>query len=319
MPTTAAKIALQVLKIETQGISGLTELFQHQSFEQAADLLSKNQGRIIISGVGKSGIVAKKIAATFASIGKPSQFLHAAEANHGDLGIISSDDLAIIISNSGESSEIFGVIDYCRHFNIPIIAIVGKKNSTLDKAATITLMLPPFEEVSHIAMPTTSTTLISIIGDALAACLVEHGQITHDRYRLYHPGGKIGKNLLKVRDLMRKDNDIPVVNHHSPMSDVLVNITSGLIGCTIVLDDHNEVTGIITDGDLRRHMSADLLKQRALDIMTKNFKSLSPDILAVDGLRFMNTHKITNIVILENKKIVGILNLHDCVRAGLDT
>ncbi len=319
MSLNSAKIALKVLKIETTGINGLSEVFQHKSFEQAIELLSNNQGRIIISGVGKSGIVAKKIAATFASIGKPSQFLHAAEANHGDLGIINQDDIAIIISNSGESSEIFGVIDYCRYFNIPIIAIVGKQNSTLDKAATITIMLPPFDEVSHIAMPTTSTTLISIIGDALAACLVEHSQITQDRYRLYHPGGKIGKNLLKIRDLMRKEAEIPTVNHRAPMSEVLMNITSGLMGCTVVLDDHNEVAGIITDGDLRRHMSSDLLKHHASDIMTKNFKNLSPDILAVEGLKFMNTNKITNIIILENKKIVGILNLHDCVREGLDS
>lgn len=313
------KIASDVLDTEIHAIKKLYEVFKEKNgFCEAVDLLSNSSGRAIISGIGKSGIVAKKIAATFSSIGKASHFLHAAEASHGDLGIINNDDIVIIISNSGESLEIFGVIEFCKQLKIPIIAIVGKSKSTLAKNSDVTICMPDFKEVSHIAMPTTSTTLVSIIGDALAACLVESRTVTFEKYKSYHPGGNIGQRLKKVRDIMRKGDKIPLVKKDTLMLDALMVMTSCAMGCLVVIDDNSEVLGMITDGDLRRHMSDNLLSMYVHEIMTENPKSIGLEDMAMDALKFMNKKQITNLLVLDNGKPVGIIHVHDCLREGLE-
>lgn len=313
------KIACNVLSTELEAIQELTKVFESpEGFCKAAELLSKGKGRVIISGVGKSGIVAKKIAATFSSIGQPSYFLHAADASHGDLGVIGDNDIVIIISNSGESLEIFGVIEFCTRFSIPIIAIVGKPNSTLAKSSTITICIPDFKEVSHISMPTTSTTLVSIIGDALAACLVESKMLTLEEYKAYHPGGKIGKTLMKVKDVMRKGVDLPVVMDETLMSEAVVVMTTSAMGCLVIVSSDNKVCGMITDGDLRRKMSSNLLSLKVSEVMTVTPRVVGVDEMAIDALKFMNKMKITNLIVTDNGVLEGIVHLHDCLRIGLE-
>lgn len=312
------KIAYDVLHTELGSIKALSKTFQEKcGFIAAAKLLSENKGRVIISGVGKSGIIAKKIAATFSSIGQSSYFLHAGDASHGDLGIISENDVVIIISNSGESLEILGVIEFCKNLSVPIIAIVGKEKSTLAKSAKIVICMPEFKEVSHIAMPTTSTTLVSIIGDALAACLVESRTVTFEEYKAYHPGGKIGQGLMKVKDLMRSGDTVPVVKQDELMSDAIVIMTTGAMGCLVVVDDRSEVVGMITDGDLRRNMSKSLLSMSVRDVMTGKPRVVGLEEMAIDALKFMNKMQITNLLVTDNGKFKGVLHLHDCLRVGL--
>ncbi len=314
-----SKIACDVLDIELEAIKSLSEVFRDKSgFCKAVKLLSESKGRVIISGVGKSGIIAKKIAATFSSIGKPSYFLHAAEASHGDLGVISNNDVVILISNSGESLEIFGVIDFCKKLRVPILAIVGKSQSTLARSAKIVICMPEFKEVSHIAMPTTSTTLVSIIGDALAACLVENRNVTFEEYKSYHPGGKIGKNLMMVRDIMRKGEDLPLAKKEMRMSEALVIMTARAMGCLVVVGNNNEVEGMITDGDLRRNMSKDLLSTEVHQVMNVSPRVVGLEERAIDALKFMNKMKITNLLVIDNGKLQGVVHLHDCLRLGLE-
>jgi arabinose-5-phosphate isomerase len=313
------KIACGVLDTELAAIKNLSHTFQEtEGFLAAVELLNQNQGRIVVSGVGKSGIIAKKIAATFSSIGKASYFLHAGDANHGDLGIIGLDDVVIIISNSGESLEVFCVVEFCKNRDIPIIAIVGKKDSTLARNATVVICMPNFKEVSHIAMPTTSTTLVSIIGDALSACLVESNTITFEEYKNYHPGGKIGKSLLKVREVMRVGKDVPVVTKDVLMSEALVIMTSGAIGCLAVVDNNSKVLGMITDGDLRRNMSNKFLSMSVSEVMTCNPKVVGLEEMAIDALCFMNKMKITSLLVVESGVLKGVIHLHDCLKVGLD-
>jgi arabinose-5-phosphate isomerase len=314
-----SKIACDVLDTELEAIKSLSEVFKDKlGFCEAVKLLSESKGRVIISGVGKSGIIAKKIAATFSSIGKPSYFLHAAEASHGDLGVIGDNDVVIVISNSGESLEIFGVIDFCKKLMVPIIAIVGKPQSTLARSAKIVICMPEFKEVSHIVMPTTSTTLVSIIGDALAACLVESSNITFEEYKSYHPGGKIGKNLIKVKDIMRKGEDLPLATKEMLMSEALVVMTAGAMGCLVVVNNNDEVEGMITDGDLRRNMSNDLLSIKVHQVMNVNPRVVGLEEWAIDALKFMNKIKITNLLVIDNGKLQGVVHLHDCLRLGLE-
>ena len=313
------KIACDVLKTELSAINKLSQTFQEQTgFIAAVRLLDKSSGRIIISGVGKSGIVAKKIAATFSSIGKSSYFLHAGDASHGDLGVISGGDVVIIISNSGESLEIRGIIDFCNSRNIPIIAIVRKKDSTLGRNSQIVICMPEFKEVSRIAMPTTSTTLVSIIGDALAACLVESKTLTFEEYKNYHPGGKIGQSLITAQEIMRKGKDIPLVNQDTLMSEALLKMTSGAMGCLAVVDQDLKVKGMITDGDLRRHMSLNLLNMEVREVMTPNPRVVGLEEMAIDVLKFMNKMKITNIIVVDNGILQGVVHLHDCLKIGLE-
>jgi arabinose-5-phosphate isomerase len=287
------------------------------NFVQAVMQICHCKGKIIISGIGKSGHIANKICSTFCSIGIPAIFLHPAEASHGDLGVITANDLIIILSNSGESKELYDLIDYGNHHSIITIAIVGNKNSTLYQKSTIKLTIPMLGEGTNLKAPMISTTMMISYGDALAAAIIEHKNVTNKEFKKFHPGGKIGATLLTVKDIMRKGNNIPIAYIDWKMSQALIEISDKSIGCTAVLSKDQKFVGVITDGDLRRHMSANLLSRLVKDIMTANPKTISEDMLVVDVIKIMNQKKITSLFITHDNNLAGVIHLHDCLRLGL--
>ncbi len=287
-------------------------------FIAALDIFSGVVGRVIVTGVGKSGHIGRKIAATLASTGTPAFFVHAGEASHGDLGMITKGDAVLAISNSGEAHELHDILSYAKRFDIPIVAITSKGASTLAKAATVALLLPPVPEVCSMGLeaPTTSTTMTLAMGDALAVALLERHGFTTDDYKVFHPGGQLGRKLYKVADLMHGGEELPLVKPATPMSEVVLVMTKKTFGVAGVISDAGDLIGIVTDGDLRRHIGGDLFKLTAADVMTKSPKSTGPNILAVEAMRRMNDWKITSVFVVENAKPVGILRMHDILRAG---
>jgi len=308
--------AIATIKTEIDGLNSLLNFFD-EKFIQAVELILNCKGRVIISGMGKSGHVANKIAATFASTGTPSFFIHPGEASHGDLGMITQDDVVILLSNSGETKELRDIIYYCKRFEIPIIGFIRRAESELTKASTVPLVLPSIPEANKVNAPTTSTTMMLALGDALAVSLIEARGFNSDQFGTFHPGGKLGSNFLKVKDLMRAGSDIPSVFRNQKMSEVLVEMTSKHLGCTGVINESGALLGIITDGDLRRHLNQNFLDHSAEEIMTKNPITTTPSSLAVEAIAIMNKKSITSLFVLEGQKIVGILHLHDCLRAGI--
>lgn len=309
--------AINTIKVEIEGLTSLLNFFG-ENYIKAVDLILNCKGRVILSGMGKSGHIANKIAATFASTGTPSFFIHPGEASHGDLGMITQDDVVILLSNSGETKELKDIIYYCKRFEIPIIGIIRRAASELTKASTIALVLPEIKEGNNVNAPTTSTTMMLALGDALAVSLIDAKGFNSESFSNFHPGGKLGSNFLKVEDLMRREKQIPLVTENQKMSEVLLEMTSKHLGCTGVLNESKQLIGIITDGDLRRHLSADFLTQTATEVMTKNPLTTSIDSLAVEAIAIMNKKSITSLFAIdEAKKVVGILHLHDCLRAGI--
>ena len=310
-------VARRVLSEEAQALHLLGEGLG-DNFMQAVDILAKIPGRVIVSGMGKSGHVACKIAATLASTGTPSFFVHPAEASHGDLGMIDGSDAVIALSNSGETPELNDLIAYTRRFAIPLIAITREANSTLGTAADIPLILPPVAEACSLGLaPTTSTTMMIALGDALAVSLLEHKGFKAEDFQVFHPGGQLGKRLLKVGDIMHEGVSVPLVSAPTPMSDALLVMTAKSFGCVGVTDTEGHLIGIITDGDLRRNLSGNLLQKKADAVMTVRPKTIRPSLLAVEALRIMNTSSITSLFVVDCDKPVGILHLHDCLRAGV--
>ena len=310
-------VARRVLSEEAQALHLLGEGLG-DNFMQAVDILAKIPGRVIVSGMGKSGHVACKIAATLASTGTPSFFVHPAEASHGDLGMIDGSDAVIALSNSGETPELNDLIAYTRRFAIPLIAITREANSTLGAAADIPLILPPVAEACSLGLaPTTSTTMMIALGDALAVSLLEHKGFKAEDFQVFHPGGQLGKRLLKVGDIMHEGASVPLVSAPTPMSDALLVMTAKSFGCVGVTDTEGHLIGIITDGDLRRNLSGNLLQKKADAVMTVRPKTIRPSLLAVEALRIMNTSSITSLFVVDCDKPVGILHLHDCLRAGV--
>lgn len=310
-------VARRVLSEEAQALHLLGEGLG-DNFMQAVDILAKIPGRVIVSGMGKSGHVACKIAATLASTGTPSFFVHPAEASHGDLGMIDGSDAVIALSNSGETPELNDLIAYTRRFAIPLIAITREANSTLGAAADIPLILPPVAEACSLGLaPTTSTTMMIALGDALAVSLLEHKGFKAEDFQVFHPGGQLGKRLLKVGDIMHEGVSVPLVSAPTPMSDALLVMTAKSFGCVGVTDTEGHLIGIITDGDLRRNLSGNLLQKKADAVMTVRPKTIRPSLLAVEALRIMNTSSITSLFVVDCDKPVGILHLHDCLRAGV--
>jgi arabinose-5-phosphate isomerase len=309
-------IAKAAIETEMKSIGSLAEALD-TNFERAVELILKTTGKIVTSGVGKSGIAAQKIAATLSSIGTSSFFLGAGEASHGDLGMIAPGDTAIIISNSGASSEIVEIIKYCKSILVPIIAIVRDHNSFLGKESTISLILPPFSEVA-LKVPSTSFTLTSMIGDALVACLVEAKRVTPEQYKQYHPGGKIGASLTKVKEIMRTDSELPIIRTGSSMAEALILMTKKSLGCILVNDNQGNLLGIITDGDLRRHMNATIADMTVDEVMTGSPKTINSEVLISEALSYMNMKKITALIVAENKKAIGIVHIHDCLKLGLE-
>ncbi|KPA23452.1 Arabinose 5-phosphate isomerase KdsD [Shimia sp. SK013] len=311
--------AQRVLSIETEALRLLGESLGAEIGEAVALLLSA-KGRVIVSGMGKSGHIARKIAATFASTGTPAHFVHPAEASHGDLGMMAQGDVALVLSNSGETPELADLVAYTRRFNIPLIGVASRAESTLIKQSDIGLILPKAEEACGTGVvPTTSTTMTLALGDALAVALMEHRKFTPENFREFHPGGKLGAQLSRVRDLMHADHAVPLITEATPMSDALIEISQKGFGVVGVTGPDGTLSGIVTDGDLRRHMSG-LLDRSAADVMTHAPQTISPNALAEEAVAIMNQRKITCLFVVDPEGSgtpEGILHIHDCLRAGL--
>lgn len=310
------KSAIAATKQEIAGLESLVS-FYDENFIKAIDLILDCKGKVIISGMGKSGHVANKIAATLASTGTPSFFIHPGEASHGDLGMITTQDVVILLSNSGETKELRDIIFYCKRFEIPLIGIVRRAESELAKSSDVALVLPEIAEANKINAPTTSTTMMLALGDAIAVALIDAKGFNSDNFGTFHPGGKLGAAFIRVADIMRKGHAIPQINHAVKMPQVLLEMTSKHLGCTAVLDDDKNLIGIITDGDLRRHITSDFLIHNAAEIMTKNPAVINQEMLAVEAIAMLNKKSITSLFVVENKKVVGILHIHDCLKVGV--
>lgn len=283
------------------------------------DVLQKTKGRVIVTGMGKSGHIGRKIAATFASTGTPAFFLHPGEASHGDLGMITKDDTVIAISNSGESKELSDILVYCRRFSVPLVAITKNPESSLGKNCNYILKLPANREACPLGLaPTSSTTATLVLGDVLAADLVVRKGFTEDDFHLRHPGGKLGSILRHVSDVMHTDDEMPLIKDNAIMQDALIVMSEKMLGCVGITNDNGDLIGIITDGDLRRWMSPDLISEKVSKVMTKNPKTISPDALIAEAVNVMNNtgRGITNLFVVKGTKPIGLIHIHDCLRAG---
>ncbi|MGM4930090.1 KpsF/GutQ family sugar-phosphate isomerase [Tardiphaga sp. 619_E2_N8_5] len=313
--------ALRTLEAEASGVTALATALQSDlgpAFVAAADLILKAKGRLIITGLGKSGHIGRKIAATFASTGTPAFFVHAAEASHGDLGMITPDDVIMALSWSGEQPEMKNLITYAKRFRIGVVAITSEATSTLAEAADVALTLPKAREACpHNLAPTTSSLMMLAMGDALAIALLEGRGFTSVDFSVLHPGGKLGAMLKYTRDLMHSGDAVPLKPLGTKMSDALVEMSSKGFGCVGITDGNGHVVGIVTDGDLRRHMRADLMTVSVDEVMTKNPKTISRDLLAGEALGILNSSKITALLVTDARKPVGIVHLHDLLRAGV--
>lgn len=311
------KSAIKTIETEIEGLKAIIDFFD-EKYVKAVELLLDCKGRVIISGMGKSGHIGNKIAATLASTGTPAFFVHPGEASHGDLGMITKDDVVILLSNSGETKELQDIIYYCKRFTIPIIGIIRRAESELTNASTVPLVLPAVPEANLVNAPTTSTTMMLALGDALAVSLIDEKNFNAEQFGTLHPGGKLGSSFTKVANLMRKGNEVPLVEESKKMSEVLIEMTSKHLGCTGVISNSGKLLGIITDGDLRRHVDQNFLNHSAIEIMTKNPLTTTKDVLAVEAIAIMNGKSITSLFVVDDSgKVEGILHLHDCLRAGV--
>lgn len=320
------EVGRRVLLMEANGLAALAAGL-NDSFSKAVDILmgvshANGHFRVIVSGMGKSGHVARKIAATMASTGTPAFFVHPAEASHGDLGMVTEGDVLLCLSNSGDVPEMADLIAHAKRFGLPLIGMTSKAKSALGQSSDVTLLLPSVEEACPMGLaPTTSTTMMLALGDALAVALMERKGFTRDHYRVFHPGGRLGKQLIKVKNLMHVGSQIPLVAVGTPMREALVTMAGRSFGCIGIIGkagrDKDKLVGIITDGDLRRHIEGDLLSQSVEAVMTKSPMTIGQDLLAVEALREMNSRRITAFFVVEGARPVGILHMHDCVRAGI--
>lgn len=312
----SVEIAKRVIEKEKDGIDALFN-WVGEDFTKAIELIMSNKGRLILSGMGKSGHIAKKIAATLASTGTASYYVHPSEASHGDLGMIDKNDVVMLFSNSGETIELKDIINYCKRFRIPIISVVRKKTSLLVEASDIALILPDVKEVCDVNAPTTSTTMMLVLGDAIAVTLLEKRSFDSRDFKIYHPGGNIGRNILKVTDLMHTGEALPIIYYKRPMSEVLIEMSKKSFGCVALINEEGNMVGTITDGDLRRHISDNFTQILAENIMTKNPQIISSDSLASSALAMMQEKVVTALFIVDHNKPKGILHIHDILKAGV--
>ncbi|WP_339335036.1 KpsF/GutQ family sugar-phosphate isomerase [uncultured Maricaulis sp.] len=312
--------ARRVIAIEREGMDALEQSIS-ADFAATVERLRSLEGRLICAGIGKSGHVARKIAATLASTGTPAYYVHPTEASHGDLGMIASSDAVLALSKSGETRELGDLIAYCRRFGVPLIAMTAEPDSTLGRAGNFLLAIPPAPEAcGETRAPTTSTTLMMALGDALAVALLEARGFTAADFKTFHPGGALGAALASVGDIMHAGDAVPLIGVDAPMSDVLIEMTTKSFGCAGIVDGEGRLAGIITDGDLRRHMGAGLVDKRAGDVMTRSPRTGSASMLAADALRIMTAGqpKIIQLFIVDaENRPAGILHLHDLLRVGL--
>jgi arabinose-5-phosphate isomerase len=319
--------ARRVLTVASEALNSLASALDGAFSAAVSTILAaqENQkgGRVIVSGMGKSGHIARKIAATLSSTGTPAYFVHPAEASHGDMGAITADDVLLLLSKGGETAELSDILTYAKRFRVPVIAIASNGDSTLAKAADVALLLPAAPEACSIGMaPTTSTTMMLSLGDALAVALMERKGFGADQYRDFHPGGSLGRALIRVSDLMHQGAEIPLAHPGTAMRDVLLAMASGRLGCVGIVDDSGALAGIVTDGDIRRHALADasggIENRTAAEVMTRHPKVTAPGELAASALALMTEKKITQLFVVgENGTPCGVIHIHDCLRAGL--
>jgi arabinose-5-phosphate isomerase len=311
-------VARRVLRTEIAGLEALAGGLD-DSFTRAVDLLAAVSGRVIVTGMGKSGHVARKIAATFASTGTPAQFVHPAEASHGDLGMIAPEDGVLALSNSGDTAELGDVLGYSRRFRIPLVAMTQGEASALAEAADVMLLLPASAEACPMGLaPTTSTTVMMALGDALALALLERRGFSESDFQRLHPGGQIGRRLLRVADIMHAPDAVPLVTRGTSMAEAILVMTKKSFGCVGIVDGDGRLEGVITDGDLRRHMGDALLKTAVEAVMSKRPKAIRAPALAAEALGEMNALKITSLFVLDDgRRPIGIIHIHDCLRAGV--
>ena len=313
--------ALRTLDTEADGVAALAAAMSDglgAPFVAAVETIRAARGRVIVTGMGKSGHVARKIAATLASTGTPAFFVHAADASHGDLGMITSDDVMLALSWSGETEELKDLINYSRRFRIVLIAITVNVESTLGKAADIVLALPATREACpHNLAPTTSSLMQLALGDALAIALLESRGFTAIDFGVFHPRGKLGAALKFVGEVMHPGAAVPLIKRGAPMSDAIVEMSAKGFGCVAVIEENGKLAGVITDGDLRRHMRADFLQASVDAVMTAAPKTVRPDQLASEALQILNSSKITALIVVEAERPVGIVHFHDLLRAGV--
>ena len=309
----------RVLNLEAEALGALSAQLDGD-FARAAELVFALKGRVVVTGMGKSGHVARKIAATLSSTGTPALYVHPGEASHGDLGMVTEQDCVLALSNSGEASELGDIVAYTRRFAIPLVSITGPTDNTLARAADIALVLPSIPEACPMGLaPTTSTTMMLALGDALAVALMERRGFGEDDFRMLHPGGKLGRVLLRVSAIMHGAEKLPLVAPDAKMSEAILVMTQSGFGCAGVVDAGGKLVGIVTDGDLRRHMGPDLMSAPVAAVMTKQPKTIAPDALAAEALRVMNMtdRPFTALLVVEDGKPTGILSVHDLLRAGV--
>jgi arabinose-5-phosphate isomerase len=308
--------ARRVLLTASTALAGLAEALDGD-FTRAVDLILAAKGRVIVSGMGKSGHVARKIAATLSSTGTPALFLHPAEASHGDMGAITRQDVLLLLSWGGETAELSDLITYAKRHRLPLVALTGNAGSSLGKSADVNLVLPRAPEACPMGMaPTTSTTMMLSLGDALAVALMERKGFSQDQYRDFHPGGSLGRALIRVSDLMHSGDAVPLARPETPMPDLLLTMASGRLGCVGIVDAAGALVGIVTDGDIRRHVHG-IESLTAGAVMTKGPKTTQPDQLAAEALALMTDRKITQLFVVADGAPLGVLHIHDCLRAGL--
>jgi len=312
----AAEVGRRVLRTEADALVLMADGLDG-AFSTAVELVHGLKGQLVCTGVGKSGHVARKISATLASTGTPSVFVHATEASHGDLGIVRQEDAVLALSKSGETKELADVVAYAKRFGIPLIAVTAVAGSALGRAADVLLELPNAPEAAEgVDAPTTSTTLQIAIGDALAVALVERRGFTAKDFKVFHPGGKLGSLLRTVSDLMHKGSEVPTIGPAASMKEALLVMTEKHFGCVGVVEPSGKLAGMITDGDLRRHMDG-LLTHTAAEVMTRGPLTVTPGMLAGEALKIMNDRGVTVLFVVEDGKPVGILHVHDLLRAGV--
>ena len=311
------KIAKKVISTEIEGLQVLSKNI-NDSFLKSIKILEKTKGKIIVTGVGKSGIIAKKIASTLASTGSPAQFIHSTEASHGDLGMINGKDTILAITFSGKTIELNDIFMYSKENKIPLIIITGKINSNLKNVSTVCIEISNLKEACPLKLaPTTSTTAMIVLGDAIAISLMTSKKFTKKNFYSYHPGGQLGKKLLLVKNIMHTGKKLPLINEHIPMTTAIIEMTKKRFGCLGVISKTQKLIGIITDGDLRRHMSNGMLEKKVCYIMTKKPKTVDQNIFAIDALNLMKKNKITQVFVTKNNKPIGILHIHDCIELEL--
>ncbi|MDR1982204.1 MAG: KpsF/GutQ family sugar-phosphate isomerase [Holosporaceae bacterium] len=309
------KYAKSIIRDEISGLEAM-----HDSLDiniiNAIELLYQKKGHVIVSGIGKPGHIGRKISATLASTGTPSFFLHPAEASHGDLGEISSEDVLLVLSLSGNTQELIPMLSYANRFGVDVIAVTSNPDSVLAMSSTVCIMMPQIDEACPYNLaPTTTTTMMLALGDVIALCLLKRKEFDREDFKNLHPGGTLGKRLLMVKDLMHEN--VPIVRKNDIMKSVLVEMTQKSFGCVCVVNDINKIVGVITDGDLRRSICPNFLEMKASEIMTQNPKLVSKEMFAQEATKMMNDYKITSLFVTENDAPCGIIHIHDCLRAGL--